>query len=254
MWPVLFRIGGYPVAAYGVFIAAAFLAGIYYLESRRGKIGLSVGQTQEWGLWVVLGSILGAKAFFVALYWKFYSGRLWLVLPEFRYGFVFYGGFLGAILVSALFAKRRKIQFWDLADWAAPAVALGHAIGRLACLASGCCYGRPTHLPWGIRFTDPACLVDERWLGVPLHPTQLYESLGNLLIFLFLHFYSRKPRGRGTIFWIFVLMYSVLRSAIEVFRGDERGSLLLGFAASQMVAFAGGLLALGVLFWKWKKS
>ncbi|MBI4054679.1 MAG: prolipoprotein diacylglyceryl transferase [Elusimicrobia bacterium] len=256
MHPVLLKIGSLEIPSYGVLVAGAFLAAAIYLQSQRRRAGLSEEQIQQVLLWALLSGILGAKIFYVALSWDYFAAKPWRVLTEFSYGFVFYGGFAGAVLGAWLFAERGGFSFLRLADLGAPATALAHAIGRLGCLAAGCCYGRPTGFFWGVRFSHPQSLVDPRWADIPLHPTQLYESVFNFGLFLFLHFYGlRSKRSReeweqeryGRTFVCYVILYALGRAAVEFFRGDDRGGFWLGLSPAQWMSAAAILAGIGFL-------
>jgi phosphatidylglycerol:prolipoprotein diacylglycerol transferase len=159
---------------------------------------------------------------------------------------VFYGGLIAAVLVSFWYLRRHRMPLWPTCDVFAPGVALGHAIGRLGCFFAGCCYGRPTTLPWGIVFSDPfAASYVGTPLGVPLHPTQLYEAGAELVILALLLLSERRGRPfAGRTFWIYTLLYGISRFIIEFFRGDERGSLL-GLSTSQFISVM--LVALSVI-------
>jgi phosphatidylglycerol:prolipoprotein diacylglycerol transferase len=119
----------------------------------------------------------------------------------------------------------------------APGIALGHVIGRFGCLFAGCCYGKPTGLPWGITFTDPFAAANVGTpLGVPLHPTQLYEAGAEFLILMTLLGTERKGRPfPGRTFWLYILLYAVSRFIIEFFRGDPRGAVGT-FSTSQFIS------------------
>ena len=132
---------------------------------------------------------------------------------------------------------------------AAPAVAIGHGIGRLGCFAAGGCYGIATNLPWGVTFTDTysGSLVGVP-LNIPLHPTQLYEAVTNLLLGAFLIWYFRRKQFDGQIFWLYVLAYAVMRFFHEFLRADPRGTLFGGtLTTSQFIAIVGATIALGML-------
>ena len=130
----------------------------------------------------------------------------------------------------------------------APGVALGHVIGRLGCVMAGCCWGRPTGLPWGITFTDPFASANVGTpLGVALHPTQLYDAGAELAILVLLLATERKGRPfPGRTFWGYLLLYAVSRFVIELFRGDPRG-MVLGVSTSQFVSLVLGPLSLLML-------
>ena len=120
----------------------------------------------------------------------------------------------------------------------APGIALGHVIGRLGCLMAGCCYGRPTSVPWAVTFTDPFAQANVGTpLGVPLHPTQLYEAGAELLILGVLLAWERRGHGfPGRTFWTYMLLYGVSRFAIEFYRGDSRGMVFDALSTSQFVS------------------
>jgi len=126
----------------------------------------------------------------------------------------------------------------------APGIALAQAIGRVGCLAAGCCYGKPTDVRWALTFVDPrAQELTGVPLAVPLHPTQIYHGIADFFLFLLLVVLYPKKRVDGTIFWTYVLSYAVLRFAIEFYRGDYRGEVFHGLlSTSQLI----GILAAAV--------
>ncbi len=126
---------------------------------------------------------------------------------------------------------------------------MGHALGRIGCFLAGCCYGKPTTLPWGVRFTDPHALVAPELLNVPLHPTQLYEAGFNFLFFLLLHYVSQKPHKDGKILVLYVWCYALMRFGIEFLRGDFRGGFLWGMSPSQVISLG----VAGIAIWIWIK-
>jgi phosphatidylglycerol:prolipoprotein diacylglycerol transferase len=151
---------------------------------------------------------------------------------------VFYGGLIAAIVVCIYQLRKHRLPLWTSGDLFAPGIALGYMVGRLGCLLAGCCYGKPTDVAWAITFTDPVANLNVGTpLNVPLHPTQLYESLAGLVIFLVLVVFERRGRAfAGRTFWLFVLFYSVSRFVIEFFRGDDRGMPLEWLSTSQLIS------------------
>jgi phosphatidylglycerol:prolipoprotein diacylglycerol transferase len=129
------------------------------------------------------------------------------------------------------------LGLWTTADLFAPGIALGHVLGRLGCLLAGCCYGRPTDAPWAITFTNPLASANVGTpLGIPLHPTQVYDAGAELLILALL--LATERRGRpfaGRTFWLYMLLYGLSRFVIEFYRGDDRG-ILMGVSTSQAVS------------------
>jgi phosphatidylglycerol:prolipoprotein diacylglycerol transferase len=162
-------------------------------------------------------------------------------------GLVFYGGVLFAVPVAAWYARRRGLNLWQTADIWAPSAAIGHAVGRLGCFCAGCCYGRPAEgLPWAVTFHAPESLAIQ---NVPLHPTQIYESALEFLNFVILVMLRKRRTFHGRLFWVYVLNYSVIRSAVEVFRGDEvRGFIVPGVSISQGISALMFIAALVFLF------
>lgn len=255
MLPILIQFGPLRIATYGLLVATAYLVGVLWLSGQRERMGLS--EREFWGLIysVFFGAIAGGKLLFVVLNWGDFASGSMGILRDFRYGFVFFGGFLGATFSGWLYARRIGKEFLREADFFGVALPLGHWIGRLGCLAAGCCYGRPTSLPLAIRFTHPAALVENSLAGVPLHPTQLYEAAGELAIALVLYrLLNRIQRGearRGCAFLGFLFLYSILRFGVEFFRGDDRGAFWLGLSPAQWISLGCVILAGGVA---WRKG
>lgn len=236
MFPVLLRLGPFELAAYGVLVAAGYLAGIAWLQARRGELGLD--EDGFWSLvyWIFGGALLGGKLGFALV--ERDASLLW---RDLRYGFVFYGGFSGAALAGWIWTRRRGLSFARLADYFGVALPLGHALGRLGCLAAGCCYGRHTDLPWGVALAgDPS-----------RHPTQLYEALADAAIALLVARagLSRVRDGRwapGSAFLLYTACYAGARFLIELLRADDRGFILLGLSPSQWAALAALAAAAGL--------
>lgn len=230
MFPTLLKLGPFELSTYGVLVAAGYLAGIRWLQTRRGDMGLS--EDDFWSLiyWLFGGALVGGKVLYLivdgaSVDWSHPAEAL-------RFGFVFYGGFLGSALAGLIARRRLKFSYAKLSDWFGAALPLGHAIGRFGCLAAGCCYGAHTDLPWGVPLAgDPS-----------RHPTQLYESLANFAIFLLVARVGlpRVRAGRwkpGSAFLLYIGAYAVARFALEFLRDDPRGGVGV-FSASQAVALA----------------
>ncbi len=254
MFPILFDFGFFALPSYGALVAAGYLAGILWLRARAPEMGLD-----EDGFWFLIyclffGAIAGGKLLYMAVELpRFISGELRLI-GDFRYGFVFFGGFLGALAMGVVARRRLKFDYLKTADFFGVALPMGHAIGRLGCLAAGCCYGGPSTLPWALAFPEHAASsLPERLWGVPLHPVQLYESGLNALIAIFLAGFvlPRVRRGalrEGSVFLGYVVLYSAVRFALEFVRGDDRGGPFGPFHVSQWIsllsiAAAGALLS-----------
>lgn len=253
MLPELFRIGWFALPTYGALLGVGFLAALWLFRRRSGLFGSDAETATDLGVWILLAGLVGARVLLVIVEWPHYVTSWEAAKGLIRAGGVFYGGLIGATLVAALFLRSRKLDFWRVADAAAPCVALGQAIGRLGCFAAGCCWGRACDLPWAVTFTSE---VAEKNVGVPLHvplhPTQLYESLGAFALTALLLFFEKR-RFVGETFGRYLVGYALLRGTIELFRGDPRGSLFSGaLSTSQFIALAG--LAAGVLILVLRRS
>ncbi len=216
MHPIFLHWGHLEIRTYGVMVALGFAAGLW-LAARRARIaGFDPEKIQQLGIWLIMAGMAGGKLFYILLFWRdFLTG--WRVdgWNSLREGFVFYGGFIGAAVGAVIYARLHRLTLWKVADVYAPAVALGHAFGRLGCFFNGCCYGKVCTLPWAVTFPSPHVMA-----GIPVHPTELYEVAGNLLICGALLAYSRHERRTGQVWWLYVLSYGVLRFTVEFFRGD----------------------------------
>jgi phosphatidylglycerol:prolipoprotein diacylglycerol transferase len=153
-----------------------------------------------------------------------------LIFQFWQGGFVFYGGFLGAFLFGYLVCRFRKLNPFKQMDLYAPVASLGYAVGRMSCLAAGCCYGAPTTLPWGIIFPQGAAAP----AGIALHPTQIYSSLWELLVFIVLVYREKKQTSRkpGALFGLWLVLHGVGRALVERFRDDFRGPAIFNMSIS----------------------
>ncbi|HKO42808.1 MAG TPA: prolipoprotein diacylglyceryl transferase [Pyrinomonadaceae bacterium] len=253
MYPVLFRIGEFPVNTYGVFLALAFLCAILVTVKLAERDGLPRQKIYDLSLWMLLASLIGSKILMLFTEPE-YRQNLWqlLSLDFLRSGGVFYGGLLGAVIVGYLLMRHYKLPWWRTADACAPGIALGNFFGRQGCFAAGCCWGEPTTLPWGVKFTE----LGHQITGVPidthLHPTQLYESFAMLIVFFFLLWLHRHRKFSGQVILFYALLYSVVRFSIEFVRADPRGDILglttlTGLSTSQMLSIVVGITALILL-------
>ena len=234
MFPVLIRIGPITIHTYGFLIATAFLLGLWLALRQAAREGLSKEKVTDIGFYALFAGIIGSRIFFIATEWEHFSSHPADMLKIWEGGLVFYGGVIFAIPVAVWYARKQGLLLWQTADIWAPSIAVGHAIGRLGCFCAGCCYGLPTDLPWGVTFNNPETLAIR---GVPLHPTQLYESAAELLNFVILLAIRRRKAFHGQLFWVYVLNYAVIRALIELFRGDrERGFILPGISVSQGIS------------------
>jgi phosphatidylglycerol:prolipoprotein diacylglycerol transferase len=243
----------YTLHTFGVLLAAAYLAALWWLVRSGRRAGLDPDMLSSLGFWAIFGAIIGAKALMVVRSFADYAANPGELLSQ---SFLtsagdFYGGFIGGVVASVIFFRLHpSLSFWSLADLCAPAIALGQAIGRIGCLMAGDDYGSATTLPWAVTFTDPdAARVGGAPLGVALHPVQAYESIVCLLLFGFLVWLSRRKRFDGEVLIAYSILYAVARFLLEYLRGDaDRGFVFNGmFSTSQFIAIVLVILAIAVL-------
>jgi phosphatidylglycerol---prolipoprotein diacylglyceryl transferase len=254
MYPELFSIGPIPVYSYGALLAASYLLGLQLAMRRARARGIPPARVLDLGIYIIISALIGAKLLLVITEPSQFRGSWEDALTLARSGGVFYGGLIAAVLVAFWYIARHRLPFWTTCDVFAPAIALGHVTGRLGCLAAGCCYGRPTDVPWAIVFTNPmAALNVGTPLGIPLHPTQIYEAGAELAILGIL--LSTERRGSyfaGRTFWLYMLLYAISRFVIEIYRGDPRGMVFDIFSTSQFISVVLAPLSVMMLVWLWR--
>jgi phosphatidylglycerol:prolipoprotein diacylglycerol transferase len=247
MHPIAFEHGPLSIHWYGVMVALGFLVGLW-TASRRGLRERVAAETiVDLGPWLIVGTIVGARTLYVISYWhEFFEGKpITDVFMVWKGGLVYYGGLVGASLACILYVRLKKLPLWKVADVLAPSVALGYVFGRIGCLLNGCCYGRACNLPWAIRFPEGNPLSPPTY---PVHPTQVYESLLNLGLYAVLAWLFRRKKFDGQVFGIYLVSYAVLRSFVEMFRGDypEHQHYLGGWATPAHLASI-AILAAGLV-------
>ncbi|MBI5848468.1 MAG: prolipoprotein diacylglyceryl transferase [Nitrospirae bacterium] len=234
MFPVLIKIGPLTIHTYGFMIASAFLLGLLLALRQAAREGLPKDKITDLGFYALFSGIIGARILFIATNWPHFAEHPVDMIKIWEGGLVFYGGVIFALPTVIIYVKRQGLKLWQTIDVWAPSIAIGHALGRLGCFCAGCCYGKPADLPWAVTFSNPESLAI---LGVPLHPTQLYESAAELLNFAILILIRKKKTFHGQVFWMYVLNYSIIRALIELFRGDiERGFVMPGISTSQGIS------------------
>lgn len=251
MFPVLLRIGPFTFHTYGLLVALGVLLGSKIAIGLACREGFEREKVEEpfyqFLFYFVVGGIVGGRLFYVLLYWQEFSEHYAGIFKIWQGGLVSYGGLLGAGTGFFFWYRKNKIFPWaKFVDWLAPALAFGHALGRLGCFSAGCCYGTPTEKPWGIVFTHPQSLAP---LDIPLHPTQLYEFIFLIFLGFFLLWKSDRKkfsprRADGHLFADYLTFYPIGRFTIEFFRGDD--PRIWGLTPGQLMSLF--ILALSVFF------
>jgi phosphatidylglycerol:prolipoprotein diacylglycerol transferase len=265
--PVAFQLGPLSIRWYGICVALGFLAG-YQLVQRRGRaLGLGPQVAPDVTLAAMAGGIGGARLLYVMQNWEAeFSGNLFDTIAVWHGGLVFYGGFLGALATIIAWSLHKRWPLLTIGDMAAPALPLGHALGRLGCLLNGCCFGRPWDGPAGVIY--PGLLSDgllngplyiQRLLGVvpaealecrPVFPIQLVDAAGNLAICGVLLYAGRRAGWRGQLFPLYLFLYAPMRFAVEFGRGDYV-HLSYGLTAAQWLCLL--LFPVAVVWLAWNR-
>ncbi|MEQ1897971.1 MAG: prolipoprotein diacylglyceryl transferase [Vicinamibacterales bacterium] len=255
MHPELFSVGPVTLYSYGVLLAASYLLGLQLARRRAAARGLDPNRILDLGIYIIVAALVGAKALLLVVDFDTFRESPAQMLSIVRSGGVFYGGLVLAVAVAFWYMWRHNLPFWTTCDVFAPGIALGHVTGRLGCLAAGCCYGKPTSVPWAIVFTDPKALANVGTpLNIGLHPTQLYEAGAELAILVVLLTTEKgRKAAAGTTFWLYLLLYAITRFIIEFYRGDPRGSVGM-FSTSQFISLLLGPLSLAMLIWIRRKG
>jgi phosphatidylglycerol:prolipoprotein diacylglycerol transferase len=229
--------------SWGLMNAAATAAALVVSlrEARARKLDAAV-LARLWP-WIMLCAMVGAHVYYLAVVKHGVDG--WRQLFRLVDGTAIQGGVIGGSLAAYFLLRRRGLKTLPFLDACAPGTALAHGITRLGCFLAGCCYGRPTTLPWAVTFTRPN---SDAPVGVPLHPAQLYETALDFLLAWLLHRELKREGGTdGAVFWKYVGGYGAIRFCVQFFRDDDAGHLVWGMAHSQFLAAGMVLLAAAFL-------
>lgn len=234
------------IYSYGFFIACGAVAGfIYTAYQAKKQFGVKMETVQMLIVLIIVASVVGGKFFIIFENPKLYLSEPSRLLDGFSSGFVFYGSLLFAIPTMLIFFKKNKLPMLPMLDIMAATSCIVHGFGRIGCFMAGCCYGTEHDGFPSITFSDPKCVAEP--LNTPLHPTQLYSSLAIFSILVIIIFVSRRKQFDGQLFMLYLMLYAIARSLLEIFRGDlERGFLIDNFLSNSqfisILVFLGGLV------------
>lgn len=248
MYPILFKLGPLTIQTVSIFHALGFYVGIFMVIKYAKEYKFDKEKMYEFVVVIIIFSIIGARVFSILFdgSLNYYLNNPAAMLMLWNGGFTFYGGFVFAVLAGVWYIKKHNFDLWSVTDLFAPALALGLAVGRIGCFASGDSYGKPTDVPWAVIFSDPRSMAQ---VGIPLHPTQLYSVVTNSLIFVFLMYLKKNQRFKGQLAFSFIILYTLTRSFVEIFRNDPRGVYLNGvISTSQIISIIVIVLTLFVYF------
>ena len=242
MNPIAFHIGALTIRWYGVMAAVGFLAGCLLVGKFRKYARMSADQASSSLGAAMLAGIVGARLFYVVQFFDSYRNHPLRIFRIDQGGLVFYGGFLLAIAALIVYAKCQKLDWVRVLDVYTPGIAVAHACGRIGCFLNGCCYGKPTSLPWGVVYPPGSEAAGRYFPGSALHPVQLYEA-GESLLCLGLYIYLVRRGKRGMAMSAYLAVYGILRFCNELMRGDH----LRTFALTPAQFIGLGLIPAGIL-------
>jgi phosphatidylglycerol:prolipoprotein diacylglycerol transferase len=245
MFPDIFKLGPLNLSLYGLAVASGVMAALALLRLTAPRRGFTASQVLDFCFWMVLAGLAGSRLAYAAFHWPEFEDDWWGILAYWRGGLMFQGGLFLAVAAAPFFLKREGLPFWPVADVLAPSLALGQALGRLGCLAAGCCYGHPLEpgAAWGLAFPPGS----QAPAGPLLWPTQPVEAffLALLALGLILALGSPWFRRPGRVAALYLVGAGALRLAMELFRGDFRGEPLF-FNLPPTTLAAGLILAAGL--------
>ncbi len=260
---IFYYLGPLKSSPHTLFLSIGFLVAILWGIRYAKKLNLDEVKIIDLGITIFISSLIGARLFHVFYEMpEYYIKDPLRIFAIWQGGFIYYGGFLTAVLASFIFVKIKKLPIGKVADVASMSLPLGLGIGRIGCALAGCCYGKSTDFFWGIKYEiinhvrPQVVTLNPELIGVPLHPTQLLMSGYDFLIFIILYFYRKKQKFSGELFIIFGIFYSVFRFLVEFLRADDRGSEIFYLTISQFISiglFLVSIILYSINFYKSKK-
>jgi len=226
LYPELFHVGFIHIRSYGLMMAVAFVVGTFLALRESRRLSLDEDKVVNVILVTLVASVLGARMLYVLEHLPEFRREWTSVLALWQGGLTLYGGVAAGTFAGLVAAKRMKLPIWITADALTPALALGTMFGRIGCFLNGCCYGRPTNLPWGVTF-PPDSFAGLEFGNARVHPSQLYFALAGLVLFVFTWSTRKRFRVPGTLFWTFMILFALIRIPLDFTRAYEPGALAL---------------------------
>lgn len=232
MFPEIFRIGDIAIHTYGLFIVIGIFAGFYVIKKECERLNLDFKHISDVLFWAIWAGLLGSRIFYVIYFPDEFVNNPLEIIKIWKGGLVFHGGVIFALPVAIFLLKKYKLPTIQTIDTTALAIPLAHFFGRLGCFSAGCCYGKVCELPWAVIFKNAKSIAPT---NVPLHPTQLYESFSNLILFIILFTTRKKTDKEGLKTGIYLTGYGLIRFTVEFFRGDLR-QIYLSLSTAQWIS------------------
>jgi phosphatidylglycerol:prolipoprotein diacylglycerol transferase len=256
MYPILYKLGPINLYTYGFFLAMAFLFAILVAGHEARRLGLPTGQFYDLCFYIILAAIIGSRLFYVIVNLGSFLQHPLKIFALWEGGLVFHGGLIVALVTAFFFMRRHSMPWRVTLDALAVGMPLGVAIGRVGCFMAGCCFGRPTNVPWAVVFNNPNTLCP---LRVPIHPAQLYESILSLGVFGVVLWLRKRKSYDGQVVLSYLFLAGLVRFTVEFFRAptslDPRGpELFLHMPATQVLALGIALISGAILWWARRKT
>ena len=254
MHPLLLKIGPIPIHTYGFMIAIGFICAMSLVKRLAARAGLDPERMMDLSFWCLVMGFAGCRVLFIITQLPQFLADPLAVFRVWEGGLVFFGGPLVAVPFGIWYTRKYKMSFINAMDCILPGLVLGHMFGRFGCLGAGCCYGKPTEMPWGIRLNSE--LVDASMRGIPLHPTQLYEASALFILLLGLLWVFKHRKFQGQVSLTYFMAYPIIRSIIEIYRGDTvRGFVIQDvLSTSQFISILVFLAAFTALVVRMRKG
>jgi len=233
--PILFDVFGWSIHSYSILLIAGILAAILVIRQNAKLSSITPDQATDLIILMAIAGIIGSRIMYVIQFWENYQDQWARIFFVWEGGLVYYGGFIFSVVLLAIVARVKDWSYLESLDLLMPSLAIGQAFGRVGCFFNGCCFGKASALPWAVQFP---------FLTSRVHPTQLYESLFLVLLFLLLIRVYRRAYWKGETLCFYLSFYGAGRFVIEYMRGDHM-HYYLNHTVSQWVSV--GLMIAGLL-------
>jgi phosphatidylglycerol:prolipoprotein diacylglycerol transferase len=233
MHPEIFHFGFIHLRSYGLMMALAFVAGTFLALRESRRLGLDEDKVVNVILVTLIASVLGARMLYVLEHLPEFRREWTSVLALWQGGLTLYGGIAAGTFAGLVAARRMNLPVWITADALTPALALGTMFGRIGCFLNGCCYGRPTDLPWGVVFPHDSFAFLE-FGEQPVHPSQLYNAAAGLMLFAIFQALRGRFKVPGVMFWTFIATFALIRIPLDLTRAYEPEAVLLRIGTADL--------------------
>lgn len=249
MHPEVLHLGVLHLRSYGLMMAIAFVVGTFLSLREARRLGLDEDKVVNVILITLIASVFGARMLYVLEHLGEFRREWTSALALWQGGLTLYGGIAAGTFAGLVASRRMGLPVWITADALTPSLALGTMFGRIGCFLNGCCYGRPTNLPWGVVFPHDSFAYLE-FGDQPVHPSQLYNALAGLLLFALLQLTRRRFRVPGVLFWTFIVLFAIVRIPIDMTRTYEADAVLMRIGLADVTEsqlMSAGMILFGVL-------